>query len=71
MGWYLAQEPGKLPPNGSHPGRRHSLSYHTFRWHAGSRGTLVESLGSSLPVPLFRTGTGFLGAWQGDLPEEI
>lgn len=43
----------------------------TFRWLASSRGTFVENVGTRLPVPLHRSGTGFIGAWQSDFPEEI
>jgi hypothetical protein len=46
-------------------------TYRTFRWWASARGTFIESVGASLPIPLHRSGTGFIGAWQGDLPEEI
>lgn len=60
-----------IDPSAFNPDPIAPKPYATFRWHAGSRGTFVESLGSSLPVPLFRTGIGFLGAWQGLFPEEI
>jgi hypothetical protein len=42
--------------------------YATFRWNATTRGTWLASVGDDLPVPLHRSATGLIGAWQSSLP---
>jgi hypothetical protein len=42
----------------------------TFRWRPAGRGEHIETVGPGLPVPLYRTGSGLIGAFQSTLPPE-